>query len=194
MLFNKRIKAIARRCSPHPWQGMLALSLVVPTALMTLPAQAGEYNGKSYFDHAPRLIRSASSMAVSDSPSTYQFTLMVPENAGAPLQAVRIVQDINLGQVKFDPAQTQAFLGDSFAGGPSVGLASIGGNQPESSEVTVVFDPPVMPGKTVTVSLETDRNPEPGGVYLFGVTAYPLNDSSNGLFLGFGRFHVSDRH
>jgi hypothetical protein len=87
--------------------------------------------------------------------------------------------------------QSSAFIGNSFAGGPAVSLASIGGEQPsDSNEVTLVFDPPISPGKTVTVALKAARNPLPGGIYLFGVTAFPPGENSSGLFLGYGRLHL----
>jgi hypothetical protein len=35
------------------------------------------------------------------------------------------------------------------------------------------------------------HNPIGGGVYLFGVTAYPMGDHSSGMFLGYGRFHLT---
>jgi hypothetical protein len=53
--------------------------------------------------------------------------------------------------------------------------------------VSVTFDPPIAPGQTVTVGLRPVRNPNVGGVYLFGVTAFPAGEKVHGQFLGFGR-------
>ena len=72
-------------------------------------------------------------------------------------------------------------------------LASIGGEQPNKpGEATIAFDPPVSPGTTVTVALRAKRNPS-GGVYLFGVTAFPAGERSWGQFLGYGRLHFGPR-
>ncbi|NEQ67434.1 MAG: DUF2808 domain-containing protein, partial [Symploca sp. SIO2D2] len=36
----------------------------------------------------------------------------------------------------------------------------------------------------VTVSLKAKRNPQAGGIYVFGVTAYSAGENSPGLYLG----------
>lgn len=170
----------------------LAMGMVIPGSILALSANAGQLpSGQSFFDRAPRLVRTAASFQSVNTPSTYQFTVKVPEDAGANLQALRIGQDQETHNVDFDPNQSAAFLGNSFAGGPKVPLASIGGAMPADSDaVTVVFDPPIAPGQTVTVSLQANRNPRDEGVYLFGVTAFPEGESNQGLFLGHGRVNV----
>jgi hypothetical protein len=171
----------------------LAMGMVIPGSILALSANAEQFpGGQSFFDHAPRLVRTAASFHSVNTPSTYQFTVKVPEDAGANLQALKIAQDQETYNVSFDPNQSTAFLGNSFAGGPKVPLASIGGEMPAGSDaVTVVFDPPIAPGQTVTVSLQANRNPQDGGVYLFGVTAFPEGESNRGgLFLGYGQVNV----
>ena len=85
----------------------------------------------------------------------------------------------------FDVSESRAFNGDSFAGGTEVPISSIGGEEPSKpGEVVIEFDRPVPPGSTVTVALKAKRNPTWDGVYLFGVTAYPPGENSQGLFLG----------
>jgi hypothetical protein len=51
----------------------------------------------------------------------------------------------------------------------------------------VTFDPPVPPGKIITIGLRPTRNPLYDGVYLFRVTAFPPGEKATGQFLGFGR-------
>ena len=122
--------------------------------------------------------------------SNYQFTIEVPKNAGAPLKAVTIVQKNSPERIQFEVSESKAFIGDSFAGGPALALASIGGEQPaQENSVTIAFDKPVEPGTTVTISLRTLHNPQFGGVYQFGVTAYPVSENSQGLYLGSARLH-----
>jgi Protein of unknown function (DUF2808) len=184
----------------------LAVGLVLPAGV-TFPTLAGQApNGQTFFERPPVLIRSATSSQSTQLPGTYQFTLQVPKDAVEPLGAVKITQGagVPLGDVKitqaenpdlisFDMSRTSAFRGDSFSGGPEVPVAPLGGTQPDSEEVTEAFDPPVPPGETVTVSLQADRNPNLGGVYLFGVTAYPAGEQSLGQFLGYGRVNIFDR-
>ncbi|NJO94284.1 MAG: DUF2808 domain-containing protein [Hydrococcus sp. RM1_1_31] len=139
---------------------------------------------------APRLIRAAATQVTPNAPSTYQFTIHVPKNAGEPLKAVTITQKTSPERIKFDASNSKAFMGDSFAGGPAISLANIGGSQPsDDNSVTIVFDKPVEPGNTVTVSLRAFHNPQFGGIYQFGVTAYPIGEKSEGLYLGSARLH-----
>ena len=169
------------------------LGVLVQATLSGLPASAVDLGGgRTFFDQSPRLIRTAASLTSSRTPSTYQFTIEVPSDAGEPLKAVTITQKPNAERIKFDVSENRAFIGDSFAGGPQLSLANIGGIQPsDSNEVTVVFDQPVEPGNTVTVSLKAKKNPHSGGVYLFGVTAFPVGNNSPGLYLGTARLHFT---
>lgn len=168
---------------------VLMVGSILPSLLLS-PAVAFDLgNGKTFFDKGPDLTRVTASNLSSDTPNTtYHFTVKVPQDAGEPLQAVKIVQVENLETIAFDFNQNSAFLGDSFAGGTNVSLASIGGSQPtNSNEMIVAFDPPIPPGKTVTVALKAKRNPSLGGIYQFGVTAFSPGENSPGLFLGYGR-------
>jgi hypothetical protein len=160
-----------------------------------LPAVAVKLsNGQVAFNNPPNLIRAATSSSNPNTPATYHFTLSVPKDAGEPLQAVKIVQRQNVDTVAFDMNRSRAFKGDSFAGGPALSLASIGGEAPANpGEAMVVFDPPVSPGSTVTVALKAKHNPWRGGVYLFGVTAYPAGENGIGQFLGYGRIQFHQR-
>ncbi|MCL6433034.1 MAG: DUF2808 domain-containing protein [Leptolyngbyaceae cyanobacterium HOT.MB2.61] len=180
----------------HPFVSKVALTLglLLPGSLLALSATAGQLqDGRFYFDHAPRLVRTVSTLPATHQPSTYQFTVKVPEDAGANLHALRITQDPNANQVNFDVNRSSAFLGDSLAGGPAVSLANVGGTMPtDSNEVMVVFAPPISPGQTVTVELQTDANPDSSGIYLFGVTAFPQGQNSPGIPLGHGRVNVYD--
>jgi hypothetical protein len=147
-------------------------------------------NGQTVFLKSPHLIRAAATDSSTGARSNYQFTIEVPKNAGASLKAVTIVQKNSPERIKFDVSESKAFIGDSFAGGPTLALTSIGGEQPsEENSVTVAFDRPVEPGTTVTVSLRALHNPQFGGVYQFGVTAYPVGENSQGLYLGSASLH-----
>lgn len=169
----------------------LTLGILLPSSLLALPAVAVHLsNGQIAFNYPPRLLRAATSSIDPNAPATYYFTLSVPKNAGEPLGAVTITPRENLEKVAFNVSQSRAFIGERFARGPKVPLASIGGTQPaKSGEVTVAFNPPVQPGKTVTVALRAKKNPTGGGIYLFGIKAFPGGENSYGQFLGYGRLH-----
>ena len=172
----------------------LILGLLLPSSLLALPAAAVQLRGQTFFDYSPRLLKATTSVMTTRTwGATYYFTLNVPQNAGEPLQAIKIVPRRNADTVEFQPSESLAFACTRYARGPALSLASIGGFEPsDTEEMTVVFDPPVQPGSIVTVALKPRRNPDLGGVYLFGVTAFPLGESSSGQFLGYGRFTFYD--
>lgn len=167
----------------------LAVGLWLPANLVGLPVRAVEIGGgQTSFVESPHLIQATATHTNANAPSTYEFTIQVPEGAGEPLKAVTIAQKENVEGIKFDVSESRAYI----AGDSQVALASIGGSEVEgSNEITIVFDKPVEQGKTVTVALEAKQNPQFGGVYLFGITAYPPGENSPGLYLGVARLHFS---
>lgn len=177
------------------WLGQcfLTLGLFLSTPCLSKVASAIPLgNGRTFFERGPSLIRSAASSTSPETPSDYEFTIVVPSDAGEPMKAVTITQKPNLEQIHFDTSKSRAFIGNSFAGGPSVALVPVNrSSPPDESRVTVVFDKPIEPGLTVTVSIHAKQNPLFGGVYLFGVTAFSAGENSPGLYLGPGRIHFT---
>ena len=179
---------------------LLASSLIaISTNIMGVPilivesSQALERpSGQRMFDKAPRLIRSATNFQTRDSLAYYYFTIKIPEDAGESLKAVTIQQKTNVEEITFFPHKTRAFLGDRFKEDLSIPLASAelltGQELSDNNGVKVVLEKPVEPGNTVTISLRA-RNPRYGGIYLFGVTAFPGVENSQGMYLGSGRIH-----
>ena len=160
-------------------------------SLFSLPMSALDLgDGKTTFERSPLLVRSATSFRGPAVIASYQFTITIPEDAGEPLQAVTIVQQPNLETIIFGRDRTSAFLGDSFNGGTPVAVVEVEPSSAEDNQVKVVFEPPVEPGNTVTISLR-GRNPLYGGIYQFGITVFPVGENSPGLYLGVGRLHFS---
>ncbi|MBD2128777.1 DUF2808 domain-containing protein [Microcoleus sp. ZQ-A2] len=156
---------------------------------MSKPAASQNLGNRQVnFNSSPHLIRAA----VATYPGVgalaqYQFTVRVPDKAGKPVQAVKITQRENLERIRFAHSHSAAFAGDRFAGGSEVSIASVAGSESsDSNEVTVVFEQPVPPGTTVTISLRGTR-PTWGGIYLFGITAFPIGENTQGSYLGSGR-------
>ena len=154
---------------------------------MMAPQSSNPMTQSMTFSRAPRLGRVNASHKGTFVPSTYEFTITVPSDAGAPLQAVRIAQDENLETVEFDVSESKAFKGEGYKAGSELRLASVGGAQSTPGEAIIVFDQPVAPGDTVTIGLDVPGNPMSDGVYEFGVTAYSDRTQNIGQFLGYGR-------
>lgn len=171
----------------------LIAGATVPGIILALPATAGQLSdGRTFFDRSPSLIRATTSNPATRFSSTYEFTLTVPADAGAPLQAVTITQASTADIIRFDVSKTIAFAGNHYGAGVQLPLAAVGGESSELGKMTIVFDPPVQPGAVVTIAVKAKRNPSTSGTYLFGVTAYPVGESTNGLFLGHGQLTFYD--
>jgi hypothetical protein len=169
---------------------LLILGFGLPTFFSQLPpAHALEFSSRrSFFEKSPRLIRAATSFRGPAALANYSFTIELPENAGTPISAVTIVQQPNIEQIPLYPNRSRVFRSESSHGDHSI-EAQIIDVSSETPEVKVVFEQPIQPGTTVTVSLRA-RNPLYGGIYQFGVTAFPINNN-DGLYLGSGRLQFS---
>lgn len=190
MTMNKHLSAITTlllACNA----GVMSVSAIAPSGVHAVRLS----DGRVYFTNPPRLINSyATQTQTAFNGSTYYFTLMVPENAGEPLGQVTIeLQDGSTAarRINYRLEDTSAFLGTHRNQGERVPLGEVGVN-PDDQSITVPFAPPVSPGSTVTIALRPDRNPNAGGVYLFGVTAFPPGEPAHGQFLGYGRFHFDE--
>lgn len=147
-------------------------------------------DGTVYFASPPRLAGASTTFnSVYAWSATYYFTLDLPANAGEPLQRVTIAQEPSPDTVKFNLKETEAFEGGRSGTKLSLGEVTSDRN---SRTVSVNFNPPVQPGRRVTIALSPYQNPSVGGVYLFGVTAFPAGEKSYGQFLGFGRISIYD--
>ncbi len=170
--------------------GVAFFALLGAIATPLQPSQAVQLSdGTVFFTAPPRLAGASTTNNSVDAWSvTYYFTLNQLENAGEPLQRVTIVQDEGGDTVKFSPREIEAFEGTRDRLGEKLPLGEITIDR-KTRTVTVNFNPPVPPGKTVTIALSPDRNPLYGGVYLFGVTAFPPGEKTHGQFLGYGRLN-----
>ena len=169
----------------------IAITVIGVSFLNLQPTEAVELpNEQTAFVRSLRLTRAATSfLGKNNSAATYQFTIEVPGDAGEALKSIKIVQRNGSKKVVFQDNKSRALKGNSLSSA-SIPLAAVRGDS-KPGEVTLVFDTPVEPGKTVTIAVKPKRNPSRGGVYLFGITAYPTGDNSPGLYLGSGRIHIN---
>ena len=117
----------------------------------------------------------------------YYFDLELPEDLGEPLKRVVIKQRTGGDEIDFKPGKTTAYIGDHRNKEEPLEVTAF--VDETTAGITVEFDQPIPPGNSLTVGIKPRRNPDYGGVYLFGVTAYPPGDKPVGLYLGPGRLH-----
>ncbi|MBN3889821.1 MAG: DUF2808 domain-containing protein [Nostoc sp.] len=168
----------------------ITLSLAIGIGEVTLPVtQAVQLrDGLVYFVQPPTLVEATTTYKEVDVLSaTYYFTINVPENAGESLQKVMIAQKEGSENIRYRLDDTRAFIGTRDRKETQLKLGSVT-NDRKTRTVSVNFDPPVTPGQTITIALRPVSNPSFSGVYLLGVTAFPVGEKSHGQFLGFGRF------
>jgi hypothetical protein len=125
----------------------------------------------------------------------YYFDLELPNDIGESLQKVVIQQRSGGDEVKFEPEETEVYLGDHRDKAEPV--QAIATTDEATEKITVQLEQPIPPGSSVTIGLKPQSNPDYGGVYLFGVTAYPTGEKARGMYLGAGRLHFdnnSDDH
>ncbi len=117
----------------------------------------------------------------------YYFNLELPNNVGESLGKVIIKQRAGGDEIKFKPDKTRVYLGNH--NNKQDELDSTTFYNEDTGEIDVQFDRAIPPGSNLTIGLKPKRNPDLGGVYLFGVTAFPPGERSLGLYLGAGRLH-----
>lgn len=173
------------------WATALVLSLSVTGVVGS--AQAVKLsNGTTHFVQVPRLDGAAATQTATRFPgSTYYFTLTLPANAGEPLQKVVIAPQEAPDHVQFNLDQTEVFEGTFDREGAKLPRQTVT-QDAKTQAITIAFDPAIAAAKTVTIGLYANRNPDAGGVYLYGVTAFPSGDQAVGQFLGYGRIQIYD--
>jgi hypothetical protein len=150
-------------------------------------------DGTVYFAQPPRLLKTTTTYnTVGVWGATYYFTLSLPENAGEPLQKVTINQHQGVDNIQFDLKNSVVFTKSSDSKQEKLEPKDTNSDHKKRS-VTLIFDPPISPGKTITIGIKPFQNPLVDGVYLFGVTAFPLGEKSHGQFLGYGRLTFYSR-
>lgn len=182
------MQKISPQILPKAFFWATALTVFLPLGVSGASA-IERSNGTFFFDKPPRLVNAFTTF--SDTHvwgATYYFTIDLPESAGEPLQRIVLEQTQGLENIRFRLHQTEAFTGTPRHPQQKLSLAAVTQDQ-KSQTIIVTFDPPVPPGNTVTVGLQPVRNPISSGVYLFGVSAFPRGEKSEGLRLGVGRLH-----
>lgn len=144
----------------------------------------------SYFTQPPRLVKTTTSYnRINEPAAVYYFTINLPDNSGEALQKITIQQKQGVDSIRFNLDKSFAYEGTYSQEGKKFALKDISSDQ-KTQTVTLTFNPPIAPGKNITVALKPIQNPQVSGVYLFGVTAFPPGEKSHGQFLGYGRLQI----
>ncbi|ACK69492.1 conserved hypothetical protein [Gloeothece citriformis PCC 7424] len=167
---------------------LIALSLnTISLNQKTLAVQLRD--GTVAFAKSPRLLNVMTTFTnVGSWSAKYYYTISLPEEAGEPLSQVVIEQREGGERIDYRDNKTFAFVGTRQNRGEPLPLTAITDAE-NRNLITVKFAPPVQPGQTITIGLQPRQNPWFSGVYLFGVTAYPEGEKSQGMYLGVGRLH-----
>lgn len=168
---------------------LIALALTSTSGFSSQAVQAPD--GTVAFESGVLLVDSYTTFsAIRVRQARYYFDLELPEAIGEPLKKVIIQQRQGSEDIEFRQEKTLAYLGDHRNRQESLELTTLFNE--ETGEVVVEFKNPIPPGNNVTIGIKPRRNPDLGGVYLFGVTAFPAGEKSRGLYLGAGRLHFFD--
>ena len=149
-------------------------------------------DGVTYFENPPRFLNATTSQdGTYIWGATYYFTISIPDNAGEPLKTIVIQQESGASRAVFDPNKVAAFEGTRDRSGEEIPIQDVSFDA-RSQAISVIFDPPIDPGTTVTIRFYPVRNPGIGGRYLYGITAFPLGEQPHGQFLGYGEISIHD--
>ena len=173
----------------------IANSINSQNYLITNLSDTSNSKEQHYFTKSPHLIDYATTNNYTYvRGATYYFTITIPEDAGTPLQKVTLEQREGVEFMeRYHIDETRAFEGTRSARGEDVSLGLVTTNR-KNRTITVPFDSPISPGKTVTIALRPIFTPRPSGVYLLRVTAFPPGvEESNSLSIGVARFHFYGR-
>ncbi len=157
---------------------IFALAPILPISLISPSYAVKLRDGKTYFNQIPTLVEAYTTYnTVNITNAIYYFNISVPKDAGEALQKVEIKQEPALEVIDINPSEAKD--------GMKITVNA-------DKKVTVVFNPPIAPGASVSIRLRAVQNPRFGAVYLFGVTAFPESEMPYGQFLGFGRLTFFD--
>ncbi len=174
----------------------LGITLALGTSLWGLTVSATQAvqlaDGTVTFAKPPTLIDAITTFrTVRVRFAKYYFTLLLPQTADEPLQKVQINLRQGADKIDYRLDQTIAAVGTARNRTESIAIAETQWDA-ETETITITLAEPVSPGTTFTIGLKPKRNPDFGGTYLFGVTAFPAGEKSQGIYLGAARLQFDE--
>ncbi|MGF1601677.1 MAG: DUF2808 domain-containing protein [Thermosynechococcaceae cyanobacterium] len=117
--------------------------------------------------------------------ANYFFEIDLPATAAAPLQQIDLILKQGVQYPRFTAQGVAAYEGTARSRGNPLPLSLVV-TDPPSRTLTVTFNPPVQPGRQITLAVRPVKNPSVG-TYLFEVRGFPAGESSAGVYLGLAR-------
>lgn len=166
--------------------GLVAALAIVAPRLPAVGVQLAD--GTTAFVQQPVLFDASTTQSTARAWSaTYYFNMQLPAGASEPLQRVQIDQSQGVELIGYRLHETRAYLGSRSRRGEPLAIGEQVFDR-RTGRLTVVFAPPIPPGTQFTLALRPVQNPV-SGIYLLGVTAFPVGDRVASHFMGFGRLH-----
>ncbi len=138
------------------------------------------------FAQPPRLLKaSTTDRSARNLGATYFFEIDLPATATAPLQQIDLILKQGVQYPRFKAKGIKAYEGTPRKRGEQFPLNLVV-TDPPSRTLTMSFDPPVQPGRQITVAVRPVRNPS-AGTYLFEVRGFPEGETAKGEYLGLAR-------
>ncbi|MGB5595737.1 MAG: DUF2808 domain-containing protein [Crocosphaera sp.] len=172
----------------------IMLGVISGTIFMVPPLLALNIgNDLTIFNKSPRLVDVVTTLSrIRVDGATYYFTIELPTNIGESLQQLTIQQSQGLDRIYFYLDDTIAFEGKPLEQENNLNIARVKRDL-DNNKISVIFEPPIPPGKTFTIALKPKINPEISGNYQFAITAYPAGKNAQGLYLGLGRLNFNQK-
>ena len=174
----------------------LTLALAIATVgTAGLTAQAVEFSdGSTAFITPPQFIEASSTSAEpGQRNSTQFFTVELAATADEPLSRLDIVPQTLISYIRpYRLEDTRAFEGTRFSRGDALTVAEVTEDE-ATKTVSIVFDPPVEPGRQVTVALRPQHTPRLSGIYIFRIITFPPGDQPRSHIAGHARITIDDR-
>jgi hypothetical protein len=166
-----------------------AISVIIPRTNSAIAQDLTAASSPTRFIQFPSLISvDTSDRDTNTRNAIYSFQIAVPQQAGSSLQKVTIAQKNPIEPISFSSDRTTAYIQESS--GTRTTVETKTAIDPNTREVSVVFTSPIPAGKTVVIGLRPQSNPSLEGEYVFGVTAFPDGQQSQGQAIGYGRLGI----
>ncbi len=163
--------------------GIISSTLILNSPVLALKTG----NNQTLFDYSPRLLDAVTtSSRIRMEGATYYFTVYLPKDVGESLQQLTLQQTQGLDTISFYLDDTIAFEGRPVNREQHLNIARVKRNL-DNNKISLIFEPPISPGKTFTIAMKPKTNPEMAGNYQFAITVYPAGENPQGLYLGLGR-------
>ena len=155
----------------------------LPIATDTLPVPESANASPVLIKGSPRLesVRVVNNLEFRE--SEYLFHIDFPAEAEVPLETIVFEQSSGRDYPSYSIRDTHAYEGGDRSADLALGIVV---NDSDEKTMTVVFDPPVQPGRQITVALKAHRNPR-DDTYQYRVSAIPPGATARRRRIGTGR-------